>query len=235
MRSRSRSTSRTWTVTSSPTATTDAGVVDVLPGQLGHVDEAVHAAEVDEGAEVDDARHDALADLAGLEVGEELVALLLLGLLEPGPAGQHDVVAVLVELDDLGLERACRRTGCRSRTRRSSTSEAGRKPRRPMSRMRPPLTTSMTGPLTTPSRLLDLLDGAPGPLVLGPLLGEDQAALLVLLGEDEGLDLLAEADDLVTGRRRCGSTARASGDDALGLVSRCRAGPRPCRSSRRCR
>ena len=31
------------------------GVVDVLPGQLGHVDEAVHAAEVDEGAEVDDA------------------------------------------------------------------------------------------------------------------------------------------------------------------------------------
>ena len=44
------------------------GVVDVLPGQLGHVHEAVHAAEVDEGAEVDDARHDALADLARLEV-----------------------------------------------------------------------------------------------------------------------------------------------------------------------
>jgi hypothetical protein len=83
-----------------------AGVVDVLPGQLGDVDEAVHAAEVDEGAEVDDRRHDALADLAGLEVGEEVLALLLLGLLEPGPAGQHHVVAVLVELDDLGLERA---------------------------------------------------------------------------------------------------------------------------------
>ena len=31
-----------------------AGMVDVLPRQLGHVDEAVHAAEVDEGAEVDD-------------------------------------------------------------------------------------------------------------------------------------------------------------------------------------
>jgi hypothetical protein len=40
-----------------------AGVVDVLPGQLRDVDEAVHAAEVDEGTEVDDAgRHDALAD-----------------------------------------------------------------------------------------------------------------------------------------------------------------------------
>ena len=62
--------------------------------------------------------------------------------------------------------------------------------------MRPPLTTSMTGPLTTPSFFLDLLDLAPGPLVLGPLLGEDQAAFLVLLGEDEGFDLLAHADDL---------------------------------------
>ena len=81
-------------------------MVDVLPGQLGHVDEAVHAAEVDEGAEVDDRRHHAPADLARLEVGEELVALLLLGLLQPGPAGQHHVVAVLVQLDDLGLEGA---------------------------------------------------------------------------------------------------------------------------------
>ena len=54
-------------------------------------------------------RHDALADLARLEVGEEVLALLLLRLLELGPAGQHDVVAVLVELDDLGL-RATRPT-----------------------------------------------------------------------------------------------------------------------------
>src|ERR687892_309147 len=83
MRSRDRSTSSTCTSTSSPT----------------------HAAEVDEGAEVDDARHDALADLAGPEVGEEVLALLPLRLLQPCPAGQHDVVAVLVELDDLGLER----------------------------------------------------------------------------------------------------------------------------------
>ena len=41
--------------------------------------------------------------------------------------------------------------GSRSRTRRSSTSDAGRKPRRPMSTIRPPFTTSITGPLTTPS------------------------------------------------------------------------------------
>ena len=59
-----------------------ARVVDVLPRQLGHVDETVHAAEVDERTEVHDRRHDTAADLAGLEVGEELVALLALGLLE---------------------------------------------------------------------------------------------------------------------------------------------------------
>src|SRR6266542_2800977 len=44
--------------------------------------------------------------------------------------------------------------GCRSRTRRISTSEAGRKPRKPMSRISPPLTTSITVPVTTPSSSL---------------------------------------------------------------------------------
>ena len=44
--------------------------------------------------------------------------------------------------------------------------------------------------------LLDLLDRAPRPLVLGPLLGQDEPPFLVLLLEDEGLDLVAQADDL---------------------------------------
>jgi len=43
--------------------------------------------------------------------------------------------------------------GCRSRTRRISTSEAGRNPRRPMSMMSPPLTTSITRPVTVESLL----------------------------------------------------------------------------------
>ena len=44
--------------------------------------------------------------------------------------------------------------------------------------------------------LLELLDRAPGPLVLGPLLREDEASLLVLLLEDKGLDGLAQGHDL---------------------------------------
>ena len=42
--------------------------------------------------------------------------------------------------------------GVRSRTRRISTKDAGRKPRSPISTMRPPLTTSITVPMTTSSR-----------------------------------------------------------------------------------
>ena len=76
----------------------------MLPAQLGDVHEAVHAAEIDERAEVHDRRDHALADLTRLEVGEELVALLALRLLEVRASGEHDVVAVLVELDDLGVE-----------------------------------------------------------------------------------------------------------------------------------
>ena len=87
-----------------------------------------------------------------------------------------------------------------------------------MSRMRPPLTTSMTGPLTTPVLFLDLLDRAPGPLVLGPLLGQDEPTLLVLLLEDEGLDVVAERHDL-GGVDVVADRQLAGGDDALGLVA----------------
>src|SRR5204862_52626 len=55
-------------------------------------------------AEVDDRRDDALANLALGKVAEERAAALALRLLEQGAAAQHDVVAVLVELEDLRLD-----------------------------------------------------------------------------------------------------------------------------------
>ena len=85
--------------------------------------------------------------------------------------------------------------------------------------MRPPLTTSITGPVTTPSRFLGGFSiVAPGPLVLGPLLGQDEATLLVLLLEDEGLDGITQRHDL--GRIDVVADGElARGDDALGLVA----------------
>ena len=65
---------------------------------------------------------------------------------------------------------------------------------------------------------LDLLDRAPGALVLRPLLRQDQATLLVLLLEDKGLDVVADGDDL--GRVNVVLDRQlARGDDALGLVA----------------
>ena len=155
-------------------------------------------------------RHDALADLARLEVGEEVLALLLLRLLEPGPAGQHDVVAVLVELDDLGLEAAA---DVRLQVAHPAQLDQRRGQEAPQADVEDEAALDDLDDRAADDAVffLDLLDRAPRPLVLRPLLRQDQAAFLVLLLEDEGLDLVAERDDLATGRRRCGSTARGPG------------------------
>src|SRR5207237_535500 len=66
--------------------------------------------------------------------------------------------------------------------------------------------------------LLDPLDRPPRSLVLGALLGQDQATLFVLLLEDEGFDLLARLDDLA--RIDVVADGELAGrDDALGLVA----------------
>ncbi len=193
-----------------------AGVVDVLPRQLGHVDEPVHAAEVDERTEVDHRRDGALADLARLEVGEEVLALLLLGLLQPGPAGQHHVVAVLVELDDLGLEAAA---DVGLQVADPAQLDQRRRQEAPQADVEDQAALDDLDDRAADDALffLDLLDRAPGPLVLGPLLGQDEPALLVLLLEDEGLDGVAERHDLA-GIDVVADRELTSGDDALGLV-----------------
>ena len=64
------------------------------------MDQAVNTAEIDESAEVNDGGHHALTDLALLELGQEGLADLGLGLLEVLATGQDHVVAVLVELNE---------------------------------------------------------------------------------------------------------------------------------------
>src|SRR5690606_18093837 len=171
-------------------------VVDVLPGQLGHVDQAVDAAEIDEGAEVDDGGHDALADLALLQLVQELGADLGLGLLEPRTAGQDHVVAVLVQLDDLRLELLAdvrlqvADAAHLDQRRRQEAAQADVQDQAALDDL-----DDGTGDRLV--LLLEVLDGAPGTLVLGALLGQDQAAFLVLLGEDQGVDLVTDLDHLV--------------------------------------
>src|SRR5204862_3037627 len=69
--------------------------------KLRDVDQAVHPVQVDERAEVDDVRDLPLDHVAGLQLVEDLLTLILPLLLEHGAPREHDVVARAVELDHL--------------------------------------------------------------------------------------------------------------------------------------
>src|SRR3982751_1485151 len=192
-------------------------VVDVLPGQLGDVHQTIDAAEVDERTEVDDRGDDAGADLALGQLVEELAANLGLRLLQPLPAGQDDVVAVLVELDDLGLELAAH-VGLQVADAAHLDQRGGQEPAQADVEDEDTLDDLDDGAGDDLVGFLLGLDRAPGALVLGALLGQDQAAFLVLLLEDESFYLVADLDDLV-GVDVVLDGELTRGDDALGLVA----------------
>ena len=157
------------------------------------------------------------ADLALLQGLQEGRAHLGLGLLEPRAAGQHDVVAVLVQLDDLGLELLAdvrlevAHAAHLDQRRRQEAAQADVEDQAALDDLD-------DGAGDDAVLVLDLLDRAPGALVLRALLGQDQPAFLVLLLEDQGLDLVADLDDLV-GVDVVLDRELAGGDDALGLVA----------------
>src|SRR5436189_75356 len=68
------------------------------------VEQSVHAAQIDEGAEIGDVLDDALPHLTDLQLFHEDVALGLTLGFEQHATAHHDVAASLVQLDDLELE-----------------------------------------------------------------------------------------------------------------------------------
>ena len=76
-------------------------MVDAPPRDVGDVQQAVDAAEIDERAVVGDVLDHAFEDLAFLEAGDQLGALLGAALLEHGAARDDDVAARAVHLEDL--------------------------------------------------------------------------------------------------------------------------------------
>src|SRR5258706_2546369 len=76
-------------------------VIDTTPRNVGHVQQTVDATEIDERAVVGDILDRALEDLALLERGDQLGALLGAALLEHGAARHHDVAAAAVHLENL--------------------------------------------------------------------------------------------------------------------------------------
>ena len=180
--------------------------------------ETVDAAEVDERTEVDDRRHDALADLAlGFRLLRKRRAALGLRLLQQRAARQHDVVAVLVELDDLRLDLL---TDVRGQVAHAAQLDERRGQEAAQSDVDDEAALDDLDHRTGDDAVvfLDLLDVAPRALVLRALLGEDEAAFLVFLLEDEGLDVVADLHDLVRVDVVLDGQL-AGGDDALGLVT----------------
>ena len=167
------------------------GVVDVRPRQLGDVDQAVDAVEVDERAEVDDVRDLTLDDLTGLQPVEDPLAILLALLLEHRAARQHDVVARAVELDHLAVDRLAH---VLVEVRDATDVDQRRRQEAAHAEVddQPALDDLDHLALDRLAGLGRGLDPPPRLLEARALLGEDQPAVLVLLGEDERVDLLAE-------------------------------------------
>ena len=79
-------------------------MVDPAPRHVRDVQQAIDAAQVDEHTEVGDVLDDTRADLAFLELGEQLRLLLLALFFDELAARNDDVHALLVDLDDAGLD-----------------------------------------------------------------------------------------------------------------------------------
>src|SRR5882762_4879545 len=76
-------------------------VIDPAPGDIGDVQEAVDAAEVDERTVIGDVLDDAVDDLAFLEILHQFLALFGAGLFQNRAARHHDVAATAIHLEDL--------------------------------------------------------------------------------------------------------------------------------------
>ncbi|KIU01240.1 hypothetical protein QU38_02400, partial [Staphylococcus aureus] len=76
-------------------------VVDALVAEIGDVEQAVDAAQVDERTVIGDVLDDAVDDLARGQALDEARTLLGAGLFEHGAARHDDVAALAVHLEDL--------------------------------------------------------------------------------------------------------------------------------------
>ena len=192
-------------------------MVDMVPRELGDVNQTVDTAEIDEGAEVDDGGNGALETHALGKLGQDLGALVLAAFLKQHAAGKHDVVAVAIHLDDAGFDLGAQvhveilhaakvHEGCGQKAAKADVEDEAALDD----------FDDLAGDRLAGLELL--FDADPGALVLGTLLGEDQATVLVFLLENESLDLVAKVDDL----GRIGILADgelANGDNALALES----------------
>ena len=76
-------------------------MANAAPTHVGDVQQAINTVEVNERTEIREVLHSALADVAGRHLGEQLGAAFGAFLLDEFAAREHDVLPLLVDLDDL--------------------------------------------------------------------------------------------------------------------------------------
>ena len=188
-----------------------ARVTDATPAHVGDVQQAVEAVEVNERTEVGEVLDSALADVARRHLGEELGAAASTLGLDQFAAGEDDVAAVLVDLDDLEVIDVADHDGDvlgRDDVNLRRGQEGLDADVDDESAFDDGFDLAGDGA----ALLADGLDAVPVLAELGLLVGEDDHALLVLEFLDEDIYLAADLEGL-------GVQELASGDDALGLVA----------------
>src|SRR5690606_37055309 len=188
---------------------------------VGDVEQAIDAAEVDERTEVGDVLDDTLADLSGLQLLHQLLALAGALGLEDHAARHHDVAAALVELDDLeliGLAEQLVDVG--NATQRDLRSRQERVDAHQVHH-HATLDLLHQGALDRLVVLVRLADLLPHPHEVGLLLRKDDRALLVLEMLEEHLDLVTNLEvlgllELVEGNRTLRLEADIEDDRVVG-------------------
>ena len=173
-----------------------ARVVDAAPAHVGDVQQAVHALEVDEGAEIGEVLDHALDVVALVDGLEECLALLGALGLDDLAAAEDDVLAVVVDLDDLELVDVTDVFG--EVLRRDDVDlRAGQEGLDADVDHEAALDDALDLAFDEPAVVEDLDDLVPVLLVGGFLLREDDHALVVLEFLEEDFDLVADLDVLV--------------------------------------
>jgi len=170
------------------------GVVDPAPRHVGDVQQAVDAAEIDEGAVLGDVLDHAVDRVALFQLGDHLGALLGAALFEDGAARDDDVAAAAIHLEDLeGLLEAHERAGVahrahvhlRARQEGHGAAQVDGEAALDAAEDRA-LDAGVVG--------VGLFETVPGRLAAGHLAGEHRLAARVLGGAEVDLDLVADGD-----------------------------------------
>ena len=174
-------------------------MVDAAPGDVGDVQQAVDAAEVDERSVLGEVLDDAAQDLALFELRQRLLLLCRVLDLEDRLARQHDVAAALVDLDHAHAELLADQA-LQVAHRPDVDQRAGQERGQTDVDLQPALDAVDHAADDRLAGLVGLLDDVPDLEPLGLLLGQHDVAVAVLGLLEQDVDLVADLD--VGSRRR---------------------------------